>query len=325
MIRLVHRIILTELCNQSCPHCFNADFRTKGVMDADMWIKFIQDNTDYIRGHELKVMGGEPTLHPRFLEVVEESLNHYRTISIFTNGSTMHKYASNRMLMKNHFRGRVDYKINGYVFDPNKFEEYKEYVHQIGLHCVVPLGDSDLFVNKVLEFTYLHPQVMILLSPDTQVNIFDESILKEYREVWINVITDIVPELRRMNIPFGYDHVFPICFYTQEMIDILHTFDMDSLYREKICCCGDLNLGLIDYNFDLYYCNQTRIKLGSILKDDNTFKTMDEIFNMIQCASSMKTESILELSDKCRSCHVVASCKTGCFYNSLVGGLMCQR
>ena len=78
-------------------------------------------------------------------------------------------------------------------------------------------------------------------------------------------------------------------------------------------------MGLIDYNFDLYYCNQTRIKLGSILKDNGDVKTMDEIINMIQRGSRMKTNSIMELSDKCKGCAVLASCKVGCYYNTLVG------
>ena len=76
---------------------------------------------------------------------------------------------------------------------------------------------------------------------------------------------------------------------------------------------------MIDYDFELYYCNQTRIKIGSILEDNGDVKTMDEINIMIQRGSRMKTNSIMELSEKCKECAVLASCKVGCYYNTLAG------
>jgi len=77
-------------------------------------------------------------------------------------------------------------------------------------------------------------------------------------------------------------------------------------------------MGLIDYNFDLYFCNQTRIKIGSILDDNGEPKLVPEIMETLQKFSCVKTENVKNMSEKCRNCGVVASCKTGCFYNSIV-------
>lgn len=320
MIQLAHRIILTELCNKSCSHCFNRDFRTKGEMDVDILFKFIRENAMYLPQLEFKIMGGEPTLHPRFYEVVDEACKHYRLTSLFTNGSTMHKIAKEPMMIKHHFSGRLQYLINGFTFDIDKYPEYEEYVYRISLHCVVPLENVDSFIEKVLMYTERVPNCYIAISPDTQVNLFDDEILEKYRKSWIKSLTSIIPILINRGINFGYDHNFPICFFTQEMIDELHKYNLTNLYNARICCCGEITMGLIDYNFDLYYCNQTRFKIGSMLDTNGNLKSFDEINHMLQGMPKVKTDKICEMSDKCKECRALSSCKVGCYYNALCKG-----
>jgi len=319
MIQLAHRIVLTELCNASCPHCFNADARMTGSMDADVLIKFMQVNSGHLKQEELKIMGGEPTLHPRFIDVVIESCKHYGMVNIFTNGTRMKEITKHGVVVKNHFQGKLQFTVNGFVFDPNVFPEYGDLIRRMSLHFVVPLNGIDEMIEKVNQCVKLGPYVHIILSPDTQVDLFDDNILNQYRESWIDVVTTIGPNLWKRNISHSYDHVLPMCFYTQDMLDVISFHDLDGLHFAKITCCGDTHMGLIDYDFELYYCNQTRIKVGSILKDNGDVKTMDEITNMIQRGSRMKTNSIMELSEKCKECAVLASCKVGCYYNTLVG------
>ena len=319
MIQLCNRIVLTELCNASCPHCFNADFRKTGSMDVDKLIEFMQLNSVYLRQSELRVMGGEPTLHPRFIDVITEACKHYRIITIFTNGTRMKEITKHGIVVKNHFQGRLHYTINGFVFDPGKFHEYGNLISRMSLHFVVPLDDLDKMIEKITQCMSLSPSVHFILSPDTQADLFDDDILDRYREVWVKAITTIIPELKMRRATYSYDHTLPMCFYTQDMLDELSSHGAEGIHYAKITCCGDTTIGLIDYNFDLYFCNQTRIKIGSLLKNNGDVKTMDEINDMIQSGSRIKTDSIIELSEKCEKCAVVASCKVGCYYNTLAG------
>ena len=117
-----------------------------------------------------------------------------------------------------------------------------------------------------------------------------------------------------------------MCFYTQEMLDELHKVPVhhknsfvDAIHSMKITCCCEVQMGLILPNFDLYFCNQTRIKVGSILDENGEPKMMDEILAMLQPFSPKKTECIKALNPKCRECPVVASCKVGCYYTTLLG------
>jgi radical SAM protein with 4Fe4S-binding SPASM domain len=312
MIQLSHRIILTELCNRSCEHCFNSNFRRKGMMDVDIFIRYMKENSQYLRGQQLKVMGGEPTLHPRFVDVIDEAFRHFGDIRIFTNGSTMSEISKEPKMIKTHFAGVVKYLINGYTFEPEKFNEYKEFVRKIILHCVIPLDNVDEFINKVLKFTELGSQVSIMISPDTQVDLFDNSIMKKYRHVWLKAVTSLVP---RLGGAFsGFDHHFPTCFFTQEMLDILHAHNID--ISEKTGCCGEFFIGLIDWNFDLYYCNQTRIKIGNVLDENGNMISLPKILDtFVVKAPQMKFDAIREFSEKCRSCLALSICKVGCYFN----------
>ena len=234
MIQLCHRIVLTELCNASCPHCFNADSRKTGSMDADILIKFMQINSSYLRQTELKIMGGEPTLHPRFIDVVTEACKHYRIVTIFTNGTKMKEITKYGVIVKNHFRGQLRFVINGFVFDPEVLHEYTDFINQITLHFVVPLKGLDKLIEKVTRCRDLVPYVHFMFSPDTQVDLFDDNILDQYRQVWVDAVTTMIPELKRRNVPFTYDHTLPMCFYTQDMLDVLSFHDLEGIHFTKI-------------------------------------------------------------------------------------------
>lgn len=316
MIRLAHRMVLTENCNLSCPHCFNADVRKCGVMDADILIRFMRDNP--LESSVVKLMGGEPTIHPRIVDITKEACQSYGKVTLFTNGTTMSELVKEPIITKNHFQGLLEYTINGFTFEIDKFSSYKDYVQFITLHFVIPLKNSGKVIKKIEKCMNLYPQVAFLISPDTQVDLFNDHILDQYRTVWVDALTRVIPQLRNREISFDYDHRLPICFYTQKMIDSLHSRGIDEAHVLTITCCGDQYMGLISYNFDIYYCNQTRIKLGSLLDKGGNPKSISDVEKILQAGSNIKTEAIKKISDKCRNCVVVASCKAGCYYNSII-------
>jgi radical SAM protein with 4Fe4S-binding SPASM domain len=287
----------------------------KGVMDVDIFIRYMKENTRLLNGEELKVMGGEPTLHPRVIDLIHEAYYHFGKIKLFTNGSQMSKIAKDPRMIKTHFEGVTAYLINGHTFKPEKFHEYKDFVREIVLHCVVPLENVDDYINRVLRFLELGPQINICISPDTQINLFDDNIMEKYRESFMKAVTTLIPRLYISNQFFAFDHFFPTCFFTQDIIDTLHAYSITAW--EKTGCCSEYILGLIDWNFDLHFCNQTRFKIGNVLDKDGNMLSLPEINEMIKTAPQMKCNNIRKLSEKCRNCSALPICKVGCYYNVL--------
>lgn len=310
------RIVLTEKCNASCEHCFNADARHGKSMDIDKFLEFANQNIDTLNQRVLKVMGGEPTIHPRFQEFIVKALNIFGQVNIFTNGTTMPQITKNQTINKH---PNVGYTINGFTFDASKFESYKDNVNQVALHFVLTMDGADKMVRKALNCADLMKnQAKITYSPDTQVDLFDRDTMNRYRKVWMKAVTILVPELRKRRMDFGPDHALPACFFTPEMIDELAEIDCTHITQGQLICCYCSELGLIDTNFDLYHCNQTRIKLGSLLNDDNSFKTMDEIREMIHVGPRTKISFIEQKSKACKDCPSLPVCRVGCYYNTLM-------
>ena len=48
------RIALTEKCNASCKHCFNADARHGKDMDIDKFLEFANQNIDTLNQRDFK-------------------------------------------------------------------------------------------------------------------------------------------------------------------------------------------------------------------------------------------------------------------------------
>lgn len=308
------RIILTENCNASCEHCFNAGERHGKSMDVDRFLEFATQNQDSLRHLVLKIMGGEPTIHPRFEELVEKSLRIFRRIAVFTNGTTMTKITRNPVFNRN---PNIGYTINGFTLDASKFDQYKEFVNQVYPHFVLTMDGADKMVQKALNCAdIMKEQACFYYSADTQVDIFDKETRDRYREVWLRSILTLIPGLRRSKSAFKPDHALPPCFFTASMIEELAKINCTDIAIGLTCCyCQDL--GLIDTDFNLYHCNQTGIKLGTLLNDDNSFKNMDEIQEMIAVGPRTKIECIEQISKECKKCPSLPVCRVACYYNTL--------
>ena len=84
-------IVLTTICNRSCPYCFAKGKLVSGSDPKGSYItlKDLRIIIKYARKaglRHVRVVGGEPTLHSRFKEAIELILKHGLSITMFSNG-----------------------------------------------------------------------------------------------------------------------------------------------------------------------------------------------------------------------------------------------
>lgn len=80
---------ITNSCNLDCPFCTNEkghDFLD--IKDIESYIKQIKEYCDYIYLHIL----GEPTLHPKFNEILDILDSNNMKLQLVTNGTLLYKY-----------------------------------------------------------------------------------------------------------------------------------------------------------------------------------------------------------------------------------------
>jgi hypothetical protein len=82
-------LLISDVCDMRCPYCFavhHMQARTGAVfIDLDTFERHL-DFLDRSGIDEIRLLGGEPTLHPRFPEIIERARQRQKIIVIFSHG-----------------------------------------------------------------------------------------------------------------------------------------------------------------------------------------------------------------------------------------------
>lgn len=99
VIYKVANIAITNYCNLKCSYCFADDVMLREQnknMSLENYIKILKYLTEDNKEKKIGIIGGEPTLHPQFQEILIET-NHCAIankvdFTLFTNGIELEKY-----------------------------------------------------------------------------------------------------------------------------------------------------------------------------------------------------------------------------------------
>jgi MoaA/NifB/PqqE/SkfB family radical SAM enzyme len=87
---------ITNVCNRKCKDCsLNIPYRMSLKNERPyMSIKNIKDSAKYLQGYSINITGGEPTIHPKFTEIVPKLRGIFKPsiLSIETNGYGFSKF-----------------------------------------------------------------------------------------------------------------------------------------------------------------------------------------------------------------------------------------
>lgn len=88
-------IMITKKCNLKCPYCFANEFVNKNSVDMTIkdYLKAIDFSMTNPEEH-IGIIGGEPTVHPQFAQMLEILIEDSRVqgVTIFTNGINLDQY-----------------------------------------------------------------------------------------------------------------------------------------------------------------------------------------------------------------------------------------
>lgn len=298
------RIYLTESCNANCSHCFNKDIRNDLHMDYDTAIrmlKYLNKNNIEV----LKIMGGEPTIHPDFLKLYTISQKQFSAVKLFTNG--LNEKIFSITPRKN------DSIIYNFLFINEKFN-FDKLLPQYG----------DLF-PRVFEIVIDHKTITdkLISQIDTA---YSEGKIKRginnlYFQITLNCVCNIFQYKKEINEKFrivvqniankyskklSFDHSIPYCFWEEETLLLMLKYNLD--YYKKTCTGKDV--GLIDSKFNLLHCNQYPIILTPMIKD-NKFISFIEIVDKLKKSNEKKKEyNAIKACSKCE--YFDNRCTGGC-------------
>lgn len=287
------RFLITERCNASCPSCINKDIRGESFIDLNKFEQlcaFFKENTV----SHIKIMGGEPTLHPFFAEITSIAQNYFERVIVFSNG-TCDSLRS--------FKPRCKDSINLNFLFSSRWSESFLCHHKNCAHVFEIMVNSktnvDLVKKEITRIWNIKPSdCCFSLTLDCTANIFrDRTILTEK-------LLKIYDYCKNLKSEVIFDHSLPLCFVYGTRIPIRQK----GAFCDTTCACS------VDANCNLFYCNQYPGKKLLIFSNGGIIP-FEIIENHLK--QQYYKNQMIALEKICCSCPLYEkNCNGGCYISS---------
>lgn len=304
-------ILLSEICNARCPHCINADQRNQKTHMDEAKLKTLIDDLLVSNFSNLKLLGGEPTVHPKFLQLYPYFQSKFPQVTLFTN-------ALNDNVKRITPRSTDYITYNGYFinrsFDTDKFLPKNPFPFLRTIQNVINTNfDFGQFKKRAIlarDFfrgANLEKNYTMALSLDCTEDIFT------YAEDLNKIFIEIIDFMSQNGVRAATHRNAPFCFFVNPELIRLRNFYQKRFFPSHIC---DVVYGqaIIDTDFNLKYCDRMPKILGNVFRND--FETIDfEDFKIMMYQGYLwKMKDNYEL--KCKGCKLwCKECNGGCYAN----------
>lgn len=302
-------LLLTNICNRTCPYCFALGQIEAGTTKANWemsWdeLKTIVSYLDPRQG-VVSLLGGEPTLHSDFEAMVKWIAGQGFRIKIFTNGCTA-KLRSIQQYCKD---GSITIILNLNMPDTYNVKEWE----QIEKNCIAFGRDLSLSYNVFEpDFTWQHTKDAILnwdLCQHIRVGLtqpikgMDNAYLyEEDFPAASEKLVEMAEDFAQLGIVLGFDCGFRSCDFTAEQLAILAECGAGFSF----VCQPVLDIGP---DLMVWRCFPFSVEEGVKLTDFSSLKELDQFF-----VDKWKDIQQKGNTDNCTSCNnlAIGSCAGGC-------------
>lgn len=277
-------ILLTTYCNRRCPYCFALD-AMEGSASREMTLRELVTAADMIVASgrlNTGVLGGEPTLHPQFCEMIGYLMARGISVRVFTNGLCRPDVMDGieRMLGGNRLKFVVNVNFPG-VDPEDKRAAQEAFVTRFARFCDLGLNvfrpDLDpTFIADLARRTGVRDRrVRVGLAQPIvgETNTFLD--LHEYRRVAEGIV-HLAEAVFDLGMVVSLDCGFPLCAFTDEQLGRLRRVRADA----KFVCntATDIAPGGVSWScFPLASTNRAEVNSGTRLKQlEDAFLAMNE-------------------------------------------------
>lgn len=220
-------VILTNTCNLSCPYCFAGEIRalaaeyiTQEALTCA--VTFLKKSCC----DEIGLIGGEPTLHPHFVEILSAMADTFNKVFVYSNGICLEKFFPDAL------KENICYLIN---------VNETSFIGEVKFKSICHMLESAATLGKIRQFSlsvniYRENQTfddVLLLCENFGLKGLRISVVvpAEYgltSNEWFTRLKPSLMHLYRMlkdrNIVPKYDcNIVPPCIFTPEELEFLRT------------------------------------------------------------------------------------------------------
>lgn len=308
-------IAIVNYCNLKCPYCFADDMIQEETMSItlDDFQKILEFTSRLPSLNNIGIIGGEPTLHPQFTEILKEVNKYCRELdthaTLFTNGIELDKYLP-------YIGDRIGILINCNTPVNQSEEAYAKHLatldhlyelswfdNRANCGCNVYMGCTDYsYIWKIVDKYHLNHIRCSVVSPGGCYHDWRNQ-KEEYYQKMKPIFLDFCKDAIKHNCRLGMDcgHI-PMCYFTLEEKELVESI-CDNLYQDFCEPVVD-----ITPNFKATACFGAYDPV-----DIRDFNDMVELHRyLLLTKTNPKAE--LNCTGRCTSCkkHKLKQCQGGC-------------
>lgn len=284
------RIWLTEDCNALCRFCMNSKSRGKSQMSLarfELLCSYFRDNNFDI----ISIMGGEPTIHPHFAEMLSIAQKSFRQVYLYTNALQVEPllrfYPREQDLIVYNSNFARQLNIEKLLLDRDG-ERLLEVIADNDT-------DTDTLLKNVLYATGLSKnklKVQLVLNNST--NIF------RHKKRIVSIVNYLYSSLQNNNVPVSFECAAPLCF----------TYNSGLPEHKNNTICPQEAI-LIDGDYNARFCNIYPQKLVNLFVSQDSVEMIP--FPVLRNYITMES---LRIKEKCLS----KICKDCMYYSIICNG-----
>lgn len=240
--------MLNNYCNLNCEYCFANDVMEEGVKEISLEdFEWLLDFLKRSGNKRIGLIGGEPTLHPKFIDFVKKvnQREYIKIIQIYTNGLYSNRY--NKIFKDISKDMEISLLINVNSYDDigeEKYRKIEENLKELSMRNKerLRIGLGINFYKENQDFSYI-----LKLAKENNINKIRWSLVvpntrekrnidvKEYYNKHVDNIVDFILECRKKGIYPNVDcNNIPICFLDDEQLRLIAMISESNL-RDSIC------------------------------------------------------------------------------------------
>jgi hypothetical protein len=321
-------IMVTELCNLSCPYCFANEFVNKKANEIS--IDNFQKALNFVISSKsfngfIGIIGGEPTTHSRFSELlaIVSQIDQIKEALIFTNGIRIDKTFNLTSSQK--FTFLINLNSPDVIGYSNYFQiirnidvlisKYdKKHSITLGLNIYQQNMDYGFFLNILQKYKFKSARLSITIPNSDEERVGLDRILS-FKDITYQLYIDLL--YRGINVVFDCNKV-PLCLWTDQELNKISLFQANienerfgfNLNSNKCNPIIDILPDLTAIRcFGLSQCSKVKLM---------DFASLDDIYNYYRINFDEKLVKIPTV-DACKNCDKFKeySCYSGCLTNKL--------
>jgi len=308
-------LLLTEKCVRSCPYCFAKEYLKESEENLLSWedLIYIADLFEASNEKHLSLLGGEPTLHPDFVDFVLYLHQRKFHLNVFTSGIISEK----RLDVAKEYLLKIPVDNLSFVCNYNHpktstANETKQ-INRFFMHFSKYISLSFNLYQKDFDFTFL---VDAILKYDLKKHIrlgLAQPIPGQKNEcLSINEIRGMTANLRKQldileknRISIGFDCGMPLCVFSNEDVGRLFKLNRG---RVPFSCGPAIDIGP---DMQVWACFPLANYERKSLYDFNNVAEINNYFSIRQ--NNIRKEQC-GIFEACQTCTFLKEdlCKGGC-------------